>query len=299
VHSATIQARAYNLEEQLQTQKSHGEKLRTQLTASAERSSRTSELLLKVETLTDELTHRKSQLDARTAMCDELSLSLEAELGRRESAEQEVHQSRHELDCLQQELNKCQHENDQLQAEQQSTSSKLQQSISKIALLETMKQQIVSDDNDNKSQFDRNMQVLLASIGQLQANAEAFETSYPRKSICGCVESCSAAMELLEREGSAQQTRDQDQRQDQTLPTCTQVHSSPDPSMRKTVSGDSTIAFSRHPENSEFTQVVGATVEFAEATKLACHHSEHRQNSVYDTINMTEDDIDIGKIEEG
>ena len=100
VHIATVEARARKLEDSLQSQKNYVEKLRGQLALSEEKSAQANELLLKVETLNDELKHRTSQYDSRASLCDELTVSIDNERKIREEAQLKLSANKLELEKL-------------------------------------------------------------------------------------------------------------------------------------------------------------------------------------------------------
>jgi pSer/pThr/pTyr-binding forkhead associated (FHA) protein len=329
-HTATIEARARKLEESLQTQKTYGEKLRGQLAVSEERCTHTSELLLKVETLTDELNHRKNQSDSRSTMCDELSLSLENERKQRESVELELHDCKLDLGRSQKEAHEYQRLNDVLQAEQRLAKRLLDDSQAKNELLEAMATQLQAEEDGNATDFRTQISAISSSIGRLHAAVKLFESSHPPLRTSDTVAACLAKVAQLTSTagptaaggvgasanfsaGDHPPLSHQPQEQEQGLAgaNCTQVPAAsvsslctqgnehtPD-RMKKTTSADSTMAFSRNTENLEFTQMVGATVESTDMPKAGYNTLENRQCSVYDTISMTEEEADLGKIEDG
>lgn len=296
-HTATIEARVHKLEENLQAQKANTEKLRCQLAISEEKSAQTNELLLKVETLSDELKHRKSQNDSRSTICDELSLSLDNEKKLKEAVELQLDDCKDALAHSRTEALHLKHLNDVLKEEQSHTNSKLRESQAKIELLEAMARQVKIEEESNVAVFKRQFAAISASFDQLQAEVTSFGNSFPPQPTRATIESCFLAMEQLQDSAAIEKVEGQQQQQDggdQDAPSCTQVHT-PD-RMKKTVSGDSTIAFSKSSaENLECTEMISTEMPKAGLTA----NSEYRQCSMYDTISMTEEGVDMEKIEEG
>lgn len=294
-HSATVEARSRKLEESLQAQKLLGEKLRSQLALSEERSAQTKELLLKVETLSDELTHRKSQSDARSTLCDELTLSLETERKQKENIEHEFDICRSSLEMARREVLelKCSHES--LQAELLIDRKVAEDSRARVELLEGLARRMQSEEGRVVSSFRSHVATITASIGQLQRGMQNLEESFPSSSVGDAVESCFLAMQQL----PGLITEDQQEKQQQEA-LCTQVLS-PE-RMVKTISGESstTVAFSRNTEiNLDCTQTIGTSIESADISKIGCTNPEYRQCSVYDSISLTEDEIDVEKLKSG
>ena len=300
-HVITMEARAHKLEENFLSQKAIGEKLRSQLAISEEKESQVTELLLKVETLSDELKHRKSQNESRSVLCNELSLSLDSVKKQKESAEVELDHCKYALEQSRTETLGFKRNNYTLEMELRNVKGGLNDSLAKNALLEAMARQIKDEEDGNRAVFRNQISTICGSIEQLQADVTTFNTSYPPQNPHATIEACFRAMEQLQHSNTVDHPEQHQQHQEELeAPSCTQVHS-PD-RMKKTVSGESTIAFSRNSvENLEFTQMVGATIDSTDLPKTGyTFNTDHRQCSMYDTIIMTEEEgVDLGKIEDG
>lgn len=294
-HNSAIEVRYKKLEESLQSQKSNNDKLRSQLLAAEEKSVQANELTLKIETLTDELNHRKSQSESNASICTELNATLENERRLRESAELECDNATRALDILKKTLLEKERAHHRLDSELIAAKMKLQKSQRRVEMLESMARQVNDEDCENKVMFEENMSTLYASIKKLQDEVLCFEKSYPRHRASETVQSNFEAMKQLECE---QIDMDDGMHQAEVETSCTQLHSQ-ETGLNKTVS-ESTVAFSKNTmETMGCTQtIVGATMESVETSKSG-NQSGDRQCSMYESISITEDEVDMERVETG
>jgi len=291
-HNNSTEARNHKLEESLQSQKAINENLRLQLVASEERSLKANELLLKVETLTDELNHRRNQNEANSALSTELNISLDKERRQREALETELESCNSVLVALREEVEQRQQAHVSLVAEFRETEAHRRHSEAKVDMLEVMAQKIDDEDRENKSVFVDKISTIHSLIDQLKQDVTVFENSFPLKRPSDTVESCREAIQGMEPLDLKEQ---HEPRQEVMMMSCTQTHS-PERALGKTVSGDSTIAFSKHSDSrlDDTQMIVDASVDISKSGL----YSGERQLSMCDSIGITEGEVDIPKIED-